>query len=123
MNGTFSSSTCTNEGGVDCPHFFNDTFVVSVGYGGPWGLSYQGYLGVGFSSGSPVESGNFYGQGSTNESISVSGTDTLGITACVEAHKLDASSSVLVLKLFPSNSMNQTALSYGTTKLCVSVRL
>ena len=118
-NTTFSSSTCTNTGGLGCPHFFNETFTVTVEYDGPWGLSYQGYLGAG-TSGTPVQSGNFYGHGATNETITVSGTDTYGITACVQAQKLDASNAVLILKLPPSNSMNQTALPYGTVRLCVA---
>jgi len=56
--------------------------------------------------------------GSMNESITVSGTDTYGVTACVEAQKLDASNSVLSLQA--SNVVNQTALPYGTTKICLA---
>ena len=118
-NTSSTTSACTSTGGLGCPHFFNQTFIISVDYSGPWGLSYQGYLGTG-TSGSLIEAGNFFGHGSTNESITVSGTDTSGVTACVEAQKLDASSSVLILKLPTSNTVNQTSLPYGTAKLCMA---
>ena len=110
---------CTT-GVIGCPHFLNQTFVITVDYGGPWGLSYQGYLGAGTTSGTPIESGNFFGHGSANESITVSGTSASGITACVEAQKLDASTSLLVLKLQTSTNLNQTSLPYGTAKACIA---
>ncbi|MDG7000112.1 MAG: hypothetical protein JRN15_13480 [Nitrososphaerota archaeon] len=116
---TTSTSTCTFTGGIGCPHFFNQTYVLSVDYGGPWGLSYQGYLGTG-TGGTLAEAGNFFGHGPANESITVSGTDTSGITACVEAQKLDGSSSVLTLRLLTGNAVNQTSLPYGIAKICMA---
>ena len=120
VNTTSTYFTCSDTGGIGCPHFFNLTYIASVNYRGAWGLSYQGYLGDNTSV-PPIEVGNFYGHGSTNESIMVSGTDTYGITVCVEAQKLDASNSMLVLRIFPpTNVSNQTSLPYGTTESCLT---
>lgn len=118
-NTTSTSTTCINTGGIGCPHFFNQTYTISVGYTGPWGVTYQGYLGVG-ESGTLEGSGSFYGHAPTNESVTVSGTDTIGITLCAEAQKLDASNSTLVLRILPPmNVVNQTSFAYGTTKTCL----
>ena len=114
---TSSTTSCSATGGIGCPHFLNETFVISINYTGPWGLSYQGYLG---SDMSLVESGNFFGHGLTSESITLSGTDTVGITACVEAQKLDASSSAIIVTLGSSADSNQTSLPYGTAKVCLA---
>ena len=114
-----TSTLCTSTGGLGCPHFFNQTYVLSVNYNGPWGVSYQGYLGEG-TSGAPVQAGSFYGHGATNESVTVSGTDPYAITICVEAQKLDASNSMLVLRILPTNVMNQTSLAYGTVESCLA---
>ena len=114
-----TSTLCTSTGGLGCPHFINKTFTLSVNYGGAWGLSFQGYLGEG-TSGAPVQSGSFYGHGATNESVTVSGIDTYAITICVEAQKLDASNSMLVLRILPTDVMNQTSLLYGTTMSCLA---
>ena len=114
-----TSTVCTSTGGLGCPHFINKTFTLSVNYGGAWGLSFQGYLGEG-TSGAPVQSGSFYGHGATNESATVSGIDTYAITICVEAQKLDSSNLMLVLKILPTDVVNQTSLSYGTTMSCIA---
>jgi hypothetical protein len=121
-----TTSTCSGTVLLGCPHFFNQTFLISVNYGGPWGFSYQGYLGDGRSnsvngtSNPLIVSGNFYGHGSTSESITVSGTDSNGVTACIEAQKLDSSNAVLSVNLQASNANNQTSLPYGSVKLCVT---
>lgn len=116
-NTSSSSSTCTATGGIGCPHFFNQTFAISINYSGPWGLSYQGYLGDG--SDSPIESGNFFGHGfGWNSSIIVSGIDTYGVTACAEAQKLDSSNATIGLIL--QGNANMTSLPYGTTKVCIT---
>lgn len=87
---------------------------------GPWGLTYQGYLGDGKSAlGLLVESGSFYGHGPANESFTVSGSTAIGTGACAQAQKLDASNSTLVVRILPSNVMNQTSLAYGTAKTCI----
>jgi hypothetical protein len=119
---TSTSTTCTYTGPavLYCPNFFNQTYTISVSYGGPWGASYQGYLGDS-ESGRLVESGSFFGHTPANESVTVTGTDTSGITICAEAQKLDASNSTLVLRILPTiNVMNQTSLAYGTTKACLA---
>ena len=99
MAGTTSttSTICTATGGIGCPHSLNDSFTISVTYAGPWGLSYQGYLGDP-PSGQLVKSGNFYGHTSANETVTVAGVSVVGTTICAEAQKLDASTSTLVLK-------------------------
>jgi hypothetical protein len=117
---TSTSIACTNTEGIGCPRFFNQTYAISVSYAGPWGVSYQGYLGVG-ESGRLVASGSFYGNAPADRSVTVSGTDAYGITLCTEAQKLDASNSTLVLRILPpADVMNQTSLAYGTTKACLA---
>ncbi|MDG6906876.1 MAG: hypothetical protein JRN20_13935 [Nitrososphaerota archaeon] len=115
---SISCSYSTYPEALVCPTFLSQTWNVSVDYNGPWGLSYQGYLGSG-TSGSPIESGSFFGHGPTNESITVSAVGS-GITACVEAQKLDNSNSVLVLNLLTGNAHNSTSLPFGTVKLCMA---
>jgi len=117
-NATSTSTTCTSTGGIGCPHNFNMIFLISVDYLGPWGATYQGYLG-GRESGRLVESGSFYGHSSTNESVTVRGTDSYGVTLCVEAQKLDASNSELALSV-SGQVNNQTSLAFGTAKVCVA---
>ncbi len=68
------------------------------------------------NSDSLIEAGNFFGHDSTNESITVSGTYTSGITGLCRAQKLDASSWVLILKLPTTDTVNQTSLPYGTAE-------
>lgn len=112
-----ASTTCTATGGIGCPHFVHDNFTISVTYTGPWGLTYQGYLGDS-QSGQPVTSGNFYGHTSANETVAVAGVSTVGTTICAEAQKLDSSSSTLALSI--ASSSNQTSVAYGMTKVCVA---
>lgn len=102
---------------IDCPHYFNQTFTIVVNYTGPWGASYQGYLG----SSQPVESGSFYGHTDTSESVTVTGwTDSQQVSLCAEAQKLDSSSSTLVIGILPPvNVTNETSLAYGTAKICL----
>jgi hypothetical protein len=90
-----TSTTCAGTGGIGCPHFFNQTYTISVNYAGPWGVTYQGLLGTN-ELGPPVESGSFFGHTPTNESVTISGMDTFGVTLCVETSKLDASNSLLI---------------------------
>lgn len=113
-----SSSVCTATGGIGCPHFFNNSYAISVSYGGPWGLSYQGYLGDS-EIGQLVKSGSFYGHGQGNTSVLVAGTSEVGTLLCAEAQKLDASNATLVLTL-ASGATNQTSTAYGTTKVCLA---
>jgi hypothetical protein len=112
-----TSTTCTAIGGIGCPHSLNDSFTISVTYAGPWGLTFEGYLGDS-PSGQPVKSGNFYGHTSANETVTVVGVSPVGTTICAEAQKLDASSSTLVLSI--GSSSNQTSIAYAMTKVCVA---
>jgi hypothetical protein len=121
---TSNSTTCTVTSMPaaisECPHFFNQTYIISVSYGGPWGASYQGYLGN-EGSGQLVESGSFYGHAPGNGPVTVTGWSASGeITLCAEAQKLDASNSTLVLTILPTTVTNQTSLAYGTTKSCLA---
>jgi hypothetical protein len=49
----------------------------------------------------------------------VTGTDTMGVSACVEAYKLDSSNSILKVNLQTAQNSNQTSLPYGTAKVCL----
>ena len=115
-----SCSYTTMPAEIECPHFFNQTYTISVDYAGPWGASYQGYLSTNGSN--LVESGSFYGYVSGNQSVTVNGwTSSDGITICAEAQKLDPSNSTLVLMILPPvNVTNQTSSAYGSTKTCLS---
>ena len=102
-----------------CYRFFNSTFTIGVAYDGPWGVTYQSYLGSNESS-PPAQSGSFYGHGPASETVRVSGPVSSIATLCIHAEKLDASSSILILRINPpSNVANQTALPYGVVKVCV----
>jgi hypothetical protein len=122
-NTTSTSTTCTYTGFqvVACPSHFNQTFTVSVSYGGPWGMSYQAYVDSGGSVPltPPDETSSFYGHGPANQSVSVVLVGT-SFTFCVEAQKLDPSSSTLVLRILLPSAMNQTSTAYGTTKICLA---
>ncbi len=114
-----TTTSCTATGGIGCPHFMNVTWAVSVEYGGPWGATYQGWVGD-QASGRLVASGEFYGNSTGSEAVNVSGTTEYGITFCVEAQKLDPSTSTLVVTIINGGSSNQTSLAYGTAKACVA---
>lgn len=116
LTNTSSTASCTNTGGIGCPHFFNQTWLISVNYNGAWGLSYQGYLASGNSL---VESHNYFGHGSTNVSISLSGIDTFGIKACVQAQKLDSTTNLLAVSFVTPSITNQTSVPYGTASICL----
>jgi hypothetical protein len=116
-----TTTTCTNTGRLGCPILMNQTFTISVAYSGPWGVSYQGYLGS-QQSGTLVDSGSFYGYApGNNVSVTVGGiTSSQRLTLCVEAQKLDASNnSTLMLDILPPRVANQTSLAYGKTGACV----
>ena len=118
---TYTLCTSTEALPSGCHYFFNSTFTIGVTYDGPWGVTYRSYLGSNESS-PPAQSGSFYGHGPASESVRVSGPVSFTIaTLCINAEKLDASSSTLILRINPpSNVANQTALPYGVVKVCVS---
>ena len=115
-------TSCTYTGGIGCPHSFNQTYTVSVDYSGPWGATYEGYLEVG-QSGTPAESGSFYGLAPKNESVVFAGTLTFGTTFCVTAQKLDASNAMLIVRILPSEATNQTSVAYGTASACIETAI
>src|SRR2546422_11626702 len=122
---TSTSTLCTSTEPLPsgCYRFFNSTFAIRVVYDGPWGVTYQSYLGMNESS-SPAQSGSFYGHGPASESVRVTGPVSWIATFCIHAEKLDASSSALVIRInSPSNVANQTALPYGVVKLCVAEQI
>ena len=116
---TYTLCTSTEPLPSGCYRFFNSTFAIGVAYDGPWGVTYQSYLGMNESS-PPAQSGSFYGHGPASETVRVSGPVSSIATLCIHAEKLDASSSILILRINPpSNVANQTALPYGVVKVCV----
>ena len=114
-----TTTTCTATGGIGCPHFMNKNWTVSVSYTGPWGVTYQGWLGD-QTSGQLVVSGSFYGNTTGSKTINVSGTTDYGITVCAEAQKLDSSTSTLTVSILPPNVTNQTSAAYGTAETCIA---
>jgi hypothetical protein len=119
ITGGSTTTSCTATGGIGCPHFMNDSWTISVNYTGPWGATYQGWLGE-QASGQLVASGSFYGNTTGSKTINVSGTTDYGITVCVEAQKLDSSASTLAVSILPPNVTNQTSSAYGTAKACIA---
>ncbi|MGH9919205.1 MAG: hypothetical protein ACRD6W_10125, partial [Nitrososphaerales archaeon] len=113
ISGTTTNSTiCTATGGIGCLHFMNENWTISVGYTGPWGVTYHGWLGD-QATGQLVASGAFYGNSTGSKTINVSGTTSYGITVCAEAQKLDSSSATLTMTILPPNVTNQTSAAYG----------
>ena len=117
--GTSTTTSCTATGGIGCPHFMNMNWTISVSYTGPWGVTYQGWLGD-QTSGQLVVSGSFYGNSTGSKTINVSGTTDYGITVCAEAQKLDSSTSNLTVSILPPNVTNQTSAAYGTARTCIA---
>jgi hypothetical protein len=121
---TFTATSCTYTTlpeAMDCPHYWNSTWTISVEYAGVWVASYQGYLGGGENKSDLSVAGSFYGHDTANQSLTITGwTQGQAITVCAEAQKLDASGSTLVLRILPPvNVMNETSSVYGTTKTCL----
>ncbi|MBI3859719.1 MAG: hypothetical protein HY296_05730 [Thaumarchaeota archaeon] len=116
---TYTLCTSTESLPAGCYRFFNSTFAIEVDTDGPWGLSYQSYLGLDDSA--PLAgSGSFYGHGPAFESVRVAGPVLQGGSLCVSAEKLDSTSSRLILVVNPpSNVSNQTSLPYGVVRVCV----
>ncbi len=117
--GASTTTSCTATGGIGCPHFMNNNWTISVSYTGPWGVTYQGWLGD-QTSGQLVVSGSFYGNTTASKTINVSGTTDYGITVCAEAQKLDSSTSTLTVSILPPNVSNETSAAYGTARTCIA---
>lgn len=117
---SISTTACTYTGPevVACPSIYNETYAYSISYSGPWGASYQVYNGPG-TTGTPVESGSFYGHGPENVTVHFVLYST-GFEVCTSAHKLDASSSTLVLTMHQGGEeTNSTSLPFGQATLCL----
>jgi len=110
--------------GGNCPGNFTFTFRVAINYSGPWKAAYYGYHSVGappipFAGSGNYTGGNFEGTGPGGKNITLSGPNTNGVTLCVQALKLDSSSSLMALGFVPLMS-NTTSVPYGKASLCVS---
>jgi len=97
----------------------NNNWTISVNYAGPWGVTYQGWLGD-QTSGKLVVSGSFYGNTTGSKTINVSGTTDYGITVCAVAQKLDSSTSTLTVSILPPNVTNETSAAYGIARTCIA---
>jgi hypothetical protein len=118
-----STNTCSGyPPGGNCPGNITETFEVGVNYSGSWKAVWYGYHSVGCPS-SPngyenYTGGEWTGTGIRSFGITLSGPNTNGVTLLVEAQKLDASTSMLLLRIdFWSN---ETSIPYGTASLCRS---
>ena len=108
----------------DCPGSFSHTFQITVDYSGQWRVSYYGFHGVGappnaFDGADNYTGGSYGGTGAAQRGVTLSGPDTSGLTLCVQAEKLDASGSVLTLRV--DSSTNSTALPSGGASVCIGV--
>jgi hypothetical protein len=112
--------------GGNCPGNISYTFRISVNYTGPWQATYYGYHVVWqpskpYAGAEHYTKGDFVGTGFGGKNVTLSGPNTTGVTLCVQAQKLDSSSSVMTLSIEPRVNSNSTSLPMGITNLCVSV--
>jgi len=130
QSATPSTATCSGyPPGGNCPGNITETFKVAVNYSGSWKAVWFGYHSVGCPS-SPngyVErtkltnytGGGWTGTGIRSFSVTLSGPNTGGVTLQVEAQKLDASTSTLLLGVGPYS--NETSIAFGSTLSCQSL--
>ncbi len=110
--------------GGNCPGNYSETFQISLNYTGSWRASYYGFHGAGAAL-SPTEwggnytGGSFSGAGNSERSVTLSGPNTGFLTICVQAEKLDSSSSTLTVGIV--NRTNSTSLPSGNVSLCLGV--
>jgi hypothetical protein len=110
--------------GGDCPGNYSYTFQVSFNYTGSWRASYYGFHSVGMPF-SPLDwignytGGSFSGNGNSVQPVTLSGPNTNGLTICVQAEKLDSSSSTLTMGI--DSRTNSTSLPSGYVSLCSAV--
>src|SRR5207245_8919949 len=81
---TSTSTTCTNTTmpqAIEWPHFFNQTYTISVSYSGPSGVNYHGYVGAG-ESGQLVASGIFSGHVRATQSGTARRLACYGLSLC-----------------------------------------
>jgi len=125
-----SMATCSGyPPGGNCPGNFTETFEVAVNYSGSWKAVWYGYHSVGCPS-SPngyvgrskltnYTGGGWTGTGIKSLNVTLSGPNTGGVTLQVEAQKLDASSSMLLLRVGPYS--NETSIPFGIASSCESL--
>ena len=95
---------------------YSHTFTISVNYGGPWKLSYQGYTNVGLGGANPLGANvTVTGSGLYSRSVALAGPHSRGLTLCADAQKLDGSNATLVLSV---TGGNETSLPYGSVSSC-----
>jgi len=127
---TPSTATCSGyPPGGNCPGNNTVTFQVAVNYSGSWKAIWYGYHSVGCPS-SPngnvggtkltnYTGGGWTGTGIRSFSVTLSGPNTGGVTLQVEAQKLDASTSMLLLRVGPYS--NETSIPFGAASSCESL--
>jgi len=93
-------------------------FPISVSYGGPWKVTYEGYSDVfAYNPGeSSSVNGTLNGFGDTSTTITVPSNGVASL--CAQAQKLDDSSNPLVL-----NGQNETSLPYGSVSICLQAKV
>src|SRR5882762_6072467 len=104
--------------GGNCPGNISYTFRISVNYTGPWQATYYGYHVIWqpskpYAGAEHYTKGDFVGTGFGGKNVTLSGPNTTGVTLCVQAQKLDSSSSVMTLSIEPRVNSNSTSLPMG----------
>ena len=96
------------------------TFTISVNYGGPWKLSYQGYTTFDLGGANPTGANvTVSGSGVYSKSITLSGPHNKGLSLCADAEKLDSSNTALVLTVTgPRSDQNETSLPHVSVLAC-----
>ncbi len=96
------------------------TFTISVGYGGPWKLSYQGYTMFGLDGANPNGANvTVTGSGAYSRSVTLTGPHGRGLSLCADAQKSDATNATLLLTVTGAAShQNGTSLPHGSVLAC-----
>ena len=107
--------------GGNCPGKYEYSFRIAVNYQGQWVVTWYGYHGAGVDFGQTgnYTGGAFGGVGNASRDVALSGPNASGLALCVQAEKLDTSSSTLTLTLL--NQTNETSLPHGGTTVCAGV--
>ncbi len=107
--------------GGNCPGQYEYSFGIVVSYSGQWKVTWYGYhsVGAGFGQTGNYTGGVFGGVGNSSKDVTLSGPNTNGLAICVQAEKLDSSSSTLALSIL--NQTNETSSPFGVTALCGGV--
>jgi hypothetical protein len=102
---------------------YSYSFRVAIGYLGQWSITYYGCHRVGATSNCNATDnytgGIYTGTGNSARNITLSGPSNYGLALCVQAQKLDSSTSNLTISIDAESS--STSLPFGEASMCQGV--